>query len=88
LSAIDEPTTAAPRATTGAEVMDISPGHSSGMPTSILTSPPAPKLEQGAPVLASRAITRMSFVPMKMRERHAAPNGARSSTQYARPLQL
>ena len=65
-----------PRLTTGADVIWNSPGHASGLPTSILTSPPAPKSAQGTPVLASSAITRASLVPMKIRERQAALSAA------------
>ena len=62
------------RATTGADVIWNSPGHSSG-PTPILTSPLMPKSAQGVPDLASSAITRASLVPMKMRARQAALSG-------------
>ena len=88
LSAMAEPTTTTPCATTGAEVIWISPGHRSDMPTSSLTSPSTPKSAQGAPILASRAITRMSLVPMKMRARQTASGGACWSTQLATPRQL
>src|SRR6202044_2573941 len=40
LSEIEEPTMTTPRLTTGADVIWNSPGHISGLPTSILTSPP------------------------------------------------
>ena len=65
-----------PRLTTGADVIWNSPGHSSGMPISSLTSPLAPKSAQGMPVLASSAMTRTSLVPMKIRARQAAPSAA------------
>ena len=70
-----------PRATTGGEVICISPGHVSGTPISSLTSPASPKSAQGAPVLASSAMTRKSLVPVKMRARQAACAGACGSTQ-------
>ena len=81
LSEIAEPTMTVSRAITGADVIWNSPGHSSGMPISILISPLAPKSAQGMPDLASSAITRASLVPMKIRARQAAVAGALSSTQ-------
>jgi hypothetical protein len=48
---------------------------------STLTSPLLPKSAQGTPVVASSAIRRASLVPMKIRDRQAAPSAARSSTQ-------
>ena len=64
-------------------------GHAAaGSPISILISPRAPNSGHGAPILASSAITRASFVLVMMRERHAAPSAACSSTQYATPRQL
>jgi hypothetical protein len=80
LSAIAEPTTRVSRAMTGADVIWNSPGHSSGMPVSILIWPLLPKSAHGMPDLASSAITRASLVPMKTRARQAAP-AALSSTQ-------
>ena len=70
-----------PRATTGADVIWNSPGHSSGLRVSSLISPLLPKSAQGMPDLASSAITRASLVPMKMRARQAAVSAALSSTQ-------
>jgi hypothetical protein len=58
------------------------------MPMSSLTSPFTPKSAHGAPVRASSAITRASLVPMKMRDRQAAPAAAGSSRQKATPRQL
>ena len=63
-------------------------GPLSFMPMSSCTSPLPPKSAQGAPVLASSAITRTSFVPMKMRARRPRPGRPASSRQNATPRQL
>ena len=76
LSEIEEPTTMTPRLTTGGEVIWNSPGQSSDIPISGLTSPWSPKSAQGMPVLASSAMTRTSLVPMKIRLRQAAFSAA------------
>ena len=70
-----------PWLTTGAEVIWNSPGQTNGLPISSVISPFGPKSTQGIPVRASSAMTRKSLVPMKIRDRQAAPSAAWSSTQ-------
>ena len=70
---------------TGGDVIWNSPGHSSGMPGSMRTSPFVPNRVQRLPVAASRAIRRASFVPMKMRSAHSPV--ASASRQWVTPRQ-
>ena len=73
LSSIEEPTTTTPRATTGGEVICISPRRCSVTPAPTSTRPVLPKPAQSLPVAASSANSRRSLVFMKMRSAQGAP---------------